>query len=210
MIRASRLPWALIAMLSFGCGGNMLDVDPTVVPGTDDGVQSESPAGAPSLIRQAQRDRSGGDDPAAAVRAYVKRDGLFVDVPFLAGRRLSVVPEAVLADQAGAFIEELSLGEGRVERRHERLVLRVWNDRIYEVVVTLPHPMDRSTALGVSGFPLDLGAGIDATNEWRVDNYWNLRRISLTRLADGSEQFVELRAHKWMANELEFVEPWMP
>ena len=84
----------------------------------------------PSLIQQAS------EQAGAGGTAYVKHEGLHVDIPYLMGKQLDGLPPAVIADQLGQEegrkvddrwgTVEIDYGKKRVglHGRHEHAVLR--------------------------------------------------------------------------------------
>jgi len=143
-----------------------------------------------SLIEQAERRASAGPAGTAerrrATAGYTKREGLHIDIPYLSGRRLSEIPPDVTEDQLGAEISREELPEAEEHIVFARAELWTYDGRIYRIRKGLAHPMDIPTALGTSGFPLDLGTPVVATNEVRWNRTWNQRKISLQRtLSDG-------------------------
>ena len=145
----------------------------------------------PSLIEQVE-ERQGSDSvaslpPVAArkgkprQRPYVKRTGLHIDIPWLGGRRLEEIPAEVVADQLGVEISREELPQDEVQVVFEKADLWLYDGRIYRVRKELAHPMDIPTALGTSGYPLDLGVPIDGTDEVRWNRAWNERRMRLLK-----------------------------
>jgi hypothetical protein len=120
--------------------------------------------------------------PPAPRVPYKKRDGLHIDIPFLAGRRLADLEGEILLDQVGQEVEREDEA-GRTHITFERAELWVEDGKIYRVQKLLAHPMDVPTALGTSGFPLDLGQPISGVNEVRWNHAWNMRRVRLLRTA---------------------------
>ncbi|MCP4871850.1 MAG: hypothetical protein GY898_24350 [Proteobacteria bacterium] len=171
-------------------------------------VRGRTPATeSPSLIEQAeQREasrRATGTAPAArAARGYVKREGLHLDVPYLNGRRLAELPPDVIADQLGAELVRTDLPEGEEHLEFEKAQVWTYDGRIYRIRKKLAHPMDIPTALGTSGFPLDLGTPIDATMEIRWNRAWNQRRISLIRTSGDPRLYAEIDVWRFMPKEL--------
>jgi len=166
------------------------------------GLACNSPAeGTPSLIVQAEKQESAlqrgtaRSEEAAAAKApqvargsgYVKRTGLHIDLPYLANRRLDSLSPEVLADQLGAQLSRKELPETEEELDFDKAQVWLYDGRIYRIRKKLAHPMDIPTALGTSGFPLDLGAPIESTSELRWNFTWNMRRIRLER-APGDER----------------------
>ena len=162
---------------------------------------------APSLIEQA-REREA--EPAVVRRArgerpvakYTKREGLHIDIPYLSGRRLNEVPPAVLQDQLGELVSTEELPEDEEHLVYEKAEVWVYDGRLYRIRKLLAHPMDMSTALGTSGFPLDLGAPIDATVEVRWNHVWNQRRLRLLKNQGDGRTYDVIDSVKFLPKEL--------
>ena len=124
----------------------------------------------PSLIRQAdRRSDERRQDVAVTRRGYVKREGLHIDIPYLGGRRMGEIAPEVVEDQLGEQVTSTELPEAEEHLVFDKAEVWTHDGRIYRIRKQLAHPMDIPTALGTSGFPLDLGRPIDATTEVR----WN-------------------------------------
>ena len=137
---------------------------------------------APSLIQQAEERAAGRTGERPDRRAgYVKREGLHIDIPYIGGRRLAELGATVLEDQLGERISATELPEAEEHIVFAQAEVWTHDGRIYRIRKQLAHPMDIPTALGTSGFPLDLGQPIDATNEVRWNSVWNQRRVRLIR-----------------------------
>jgi hypothetical protein len=171
---------------------------------------------APSLIAQAQEQEQG---PAAASGAspqqvgpqaalqvaraggYVKRGGLHIDAPYLANREINSIAPEVLADQLGAQLARKELPETEEELNFEKADVWLYDGRIYRVRKKLAHPMDIPTALGTSGFPLDLGPPIESTSELRWNFTWNMRRITLERSREDERLYVAIDVYAFLPKE---------
>lgn len=180
----------LVVLLSLGRGGGA----------------GSGPA-TPSLIEQA-RERQ---EPSAATErrpgqrppvVYTKRKGLHIDIPYLSGRKLSTVPSREVADQLGAEVSREELPEDEVHVVFEKAELWTYDDRIYRIRKQLVHSMDVPTALGTSGFPLDLGTPIDATSEVRWNNTWNQRRLRLVKNPADGRLYDVIDVVKFLPKEL--------
>jgi len=172
-------------------------------------VRQRAPATAdsPSLIeqadeRQVQARLRGAAPVERASRGYVKRSGLHIDVPYLSGRRLAELPPDVVADQLGAELVRTDLPEGEEHLEFEKVEVWTYDGRIYRIRKRLAHPMDIPTALGTSGFPLDLGSPIDATMEIRWNRTWNQRRISLIRTPEDRRLYAAIDVYRFLPKEL--------
>jgi hypothetical protein len=146
----------------------------------------------PSLIEEAAVQAED-----AGIAPYEKREGLTIDIPYLVGQRFDNLPPEVVADQLG---EETGRGEGAYagtsEIRFPERTLGLYDGEIYQVIVKLEYPMDITTAMGVTGFPLHVPRCIDATLECRLVHHWGMRQISLMRSEKGADTFDEIRV--WM------------
>ncbi|MCK6526357.1 hypothetical protein L6R50_01930 [Myxococcota bacterium] len=160
--------------VAWGCGG------------------AEAPAGRPSLIAQAEKVRRERAPPK-----YKKKEGLHVDVPYLAGREFASIDPQDIEEQLGPQRERAVLPDGQVVVRYEKAEIRLWRGRIFHIRYPFAAPMDRKTAYGVCGFPLDLGPAIEASKEVRVNNAWGMRRISLRRIAADAPQFDQIEVWKF-------------
>jgi hypothetical protein len=164
-------------------------------------------ADSPSLIaqaeqREAQRLARGAAPLVRAARGYVKPEGLHIDVPYLSGRRIAEIPPDVIEDQLGALLLRTELPEGEEHLQFEKVDLWTYDGRIYRIRKNLTHPLDIPTALGTSGFPLDIGRPIDATMEVRWNRSWNQRRISLIRTAEDHRLYGQIEVWRFMPKEL--------
>jgi len=178
-----------------------------VAPGCDRSLEE-----SPSLIAQAQEQEqrssaaTRANAPQAAVQAgratgYVKRDGLHIDAPYLANREINSIAPEVLADQLGAQLARKELPESEEELTFEKADVWLYDGRIYRVRKKLAHPMDIPTALGTSGFPLDLGPPIDSSSELRWNFTWNMRRIRLERARDDERLYVAIDVYAFLPKE---------
>jgi len=149
------------------------------------------PATRPSLIEQAQRLRE-----ERAPTKYERKEGLHVDVPYLVGREYASLAPDVVEDQLGKLTRRAAEPDGQVVMEFEKAELRLWRGRIFYLRYPFPAPMDRRTAYGVCGFPLEMGPTIEATLEVRVNNFWGMRRISLRRVAADAPQFKQIEVWK--------------
>ena len=140
-------------------------------------------------------------EPIRRPVGYQKRKGLHIDMPFLAGRRLSELTEEVIADQLGVAIEVQELPENESHAVYDKVDLWLHDGRIYRIRKELSHPMDVPTALGTSGFPLDLGTPIESSNELRWNHTWNMRRIRLVKSKQDSRLYVQIEVYGFLPKE---------
>ena len=148
-----------------------------------------------SLIEQADQRRAHNAERAAdrqtarqaeSRRGYIKREGLHIDMPYLGGRRLDELTPDTIADQLGVEISRERLPESEEHIVFDKAEVWTYDGRIYRTRKDLAHPMDVPTALGTSGFPLDLGPPTESANELRWNGIWRQRRIRLFKNpADG-------------------------
>jgi len=161
----------------------------------------------PSLIEQAREVQASpvirpGDRSQRPVATYTKREGLHIDIPYLSGRRLTEVAPRALADQLGAQLSREELPEDEEHLVYEKAEVWIYDGRIYRVRKILAHSMDMSTALGTSGFPLDLGRPIDATVEVRWNHVWNQRRLRLMKNPADGRTYNVIDVVKFLPKEL--------
>lgn len=81
---------------------------------------------------------------------------------------------------------EIWLHEGRIYRLHKRLA----------------HPMDLPTALGTSGFPLDIGRPINAARELRWNRAFSMRRIQLFKNEKDPRLVDAIEVYRFLPREL--------
>lgn len=139
-----------------------------------------------SLIEQAELQKAARKAAAptatkASRSAYVKREGLHIDLPYLGGRRLAEVPPDAIDDQLGGLLQSEELPENEEHLVFEKAEVWTYDGRIYRVRKQLGHAMDIPTALGTSGFPLDLGRPVESRGEVRWNHVWNQRRLKLIK-----------------------------
>ncbi len=138
----------------------------------------------------------------ARARGYVKREGLHIDMPYLAGRYFADIPASVVEDQLGEVMirEELPGDEDHIVCARAELWLH--EGRIYKIHKRLAHPMDLPTALGTSGFPLDIGTPIDATRELRWNRAFSMRRIKLFKNDADPRLLDAIEVYRFLPREL--------
>lgn len=152
----------------------------------------------PSLIAEAQAERA----DKVADDGYVKREGLHVDIPYLAGKRYELLPAELVAEQLGEELGRQTLEPfDTVEIDFGDKKIRMIDGEIYYVSYTFDYPMDLTTAIGVSGFPLRIPDALEATLECRLVHHWGLRQISLMRSSADADTFTEIRAWKYRPQE---------
>jgi hypothetical protein len=170
--------WPLLAVALAGCGSDE----------------------RPSLIQEAeeQREAETRDD------GYVKREGLHIDMPYLSGKRYDILPAELVADQLGEEVERRTLGHWEAtEIDFGDKQVRLIDGEIYYLSYSFDAPMDLTTALGVSGFPLRVPAALEATLECRLIHHWGLRQISLMRTGADADTFQEIRVWKYRPQEVQ-------
>lgn len=172
-------------------------------------------AGTPSLIEQAEdREQADAQAPSSVVprgtsgsgsvpiSGYMKRAGLHIDIPFLADRRLDSLSQTQTVDQLGVLISRKKLPENEEEVLFDKTQVWLYDGRIYRIRKKLAHPMDIPTALGTSGFPLDLGPPIEASSELRWNFSWSMRRIRLERTRDDERLYKAIDVYAFLPKEL--------
>ena len=135
-------------------------------------------------------------------RGYVKREGLHIDMPYLGGRRLSELTPDTIADQFGVEISREPLPESEEHIVFDKADIWTYDGRIYRVRKDLAHPMDVPTALGTSGFPLDLGPPIESSNELRWNSTWKQRRIRLFKHKGDGRLYDTIEVWRFLPKEL--------
>jgi hypothetical protein len=134
-------------------------------------------------------------------RVYQKPDGVFVDVHFLCGQDFERVRDQLSA-QMGGMLEAVELeGKNGRELRLERGLVRVVDDRVYMIRVSLPEALRRAEALAATGFPPAVGQYITTQGEYRLNQEWGFRRVRLKRLDTRSELVTQVEAWRWKPNE---------
>lgn len=126
------------------------------------------------------------------VRSYSKPEGLHIHLPYLAGKELARLDPEVVQDQLGVEISREDLGSGQTKIVMEKAEVWLLDGQMYRIRQALAHPMDIPTALGVSGFPLDLGPPIDGAREVRWNRAWNMRRIRLERSTEDKRLYTHI------------------
>lgn len=164
-----------------------------------------------SLIEQAEERQAVQSERAAerralgearAKRGYVKREGLHIDMPYLGGRRLDELTPDTIADQLGVEISREALPESEEHVVFDKAELWTYDGRIFRVRKDLAHPMDVPTALGTSGFPLDLGPAVESSNELRWNSTWRQRRIRLFKNPADGRLYDTIEVWRFLPKEL--------
>ncbi len=132
---------------------------------------------------------------------YTKRPGLHIDLPFLAGKELARLDPEIVQDQLGVEISRTELGEGQEHVIMEKAEVWLLDGEMYRLRQQLAHPMDIPTALGVSGFPLDLGPPIEGANEVRWNRAWNMRRMRLERSKEEPRLYTHIDVWRFLPRE---------
>ncbi len=132
---------------------------------------------------------------------YSKREGLHIDLPFLGGKELARLDPAIVQDQLGVEISRSDLAEGQEHVIMEKAEVWLLDGEMYRIRQEFAHPMDIPTALGVSGFPLDLGPPIDGANEVRWNRTWNMRRLRLERSKAQPRLYTHIDAWRFLPRE---------
>jgi hypothetical protein len=141
-------------------------------------------------VRRTSRDAMDG--------AYVRPKGVFVDVPYFAGRDLEAARDEAIAQLGGKPTQDSPTDDGARRLVFPRGSLRVVGGRIQAVSVTLPEPVRRSEALGVLNIPAVAETYRPYRLEFRLANVRGLRRIQLHRVAPGSEDIGRVEAWKFL------------
>lgn len=133
--------------------------------------------------------------------AYVKPADVYVDVRHFCGQRLDAV-RVELTDQLGErqSVRELGAVDGR-EFQFIRGTVREVGGTIYMVSVPLIEPMYRRVALQQTGFPAFSTSVIRLSNEFRINNSWDFRRIRMKRIERDAEMVSEVEAWRWIPRD---------
>lgn len=132
---------------------------------------------------------------------YVKPADVYVDVRHLCGQRMDAV-RVELNEQLGdrQNVRELGAVDGR-EIQFIRGTIREVGGTIYMVSVPLIEPMYRRVALQQTGYPAFAGGVIRLSNEFRINNSWDHRRIRMKRVARDAEMVSEVEAWRWIPRD---------
>lgn len=168
----------------------------------------EDPGELGSLIQEADERsaRGAGARDVAKVQSrnasrYVKREGLHIDMPYLAGRELAQIEPEDIADQLGVQISKETLAEGELHIVFDKAEIWTLDGTIYRVRGELAHTMDIPTGLGVSGFPLSLSNPIDGARNVRWNRQWGTRRIELIRSKEDRRLFTHIDVWDFLPRE---------
>ena len=82
-----------------------------------------------------------------------------------------------------------------------RGTIREVEGTIYMVSVPLIEPMYRRVALQQTGYPAFSGGVIRLSNEFRINNSWDHRRIRMKRVARDAEMVSEVEAWRWIPRD---------
>ena len=140
------------------------------------------------------------DLPETSTTAYVKPDGVYIDVSHLTSRSFRDNRD-LIGDQLGELISSRSLHDEVTEMTFAHAVVRLSEDRIFMMRVPLEEPMRRSDALQQLGFPLFADRYITFHREFRLNHEWNFRRIRLLRLEPGSELIDTVELWRYIPGE---------
>ncbi len=132
---------------------------------------------------------------------YVKPADVYVDVRHLCGQRIDAV-RVELYEQLGnrQNVRDLGAVDGR-EIQFIRGTIREVEGTIYMVSVPLIEPMYRRVALQQTGFPAFSGGVIRLSNEFRINNSWDYRRIRMKRVARDAELVSQIEAWRWIPRD---------
>ncbi len=159
-----------------------------------------------SLIEQAEQQKEAetlASAPAAArPTGYTKPEGLHIDLPYLGGRRLAELEPAAIDEQLGGQLGREELPENEEHFIFEKAEVWTYDGRIYRVLKELAHPMDIPTALGTSGFPLNLGRPTESKNEARWNHVWNQRRVRLLKSPTDDRLYVAIDVWRFIPKDL--------
>jgi hypothetical protein len=151
----------------------------------------------PLLVAKAELAETTSNQPTA----YVKPADVYVDVRHFCGQRLDAV-RVELSQQLGdrQSVRELGAVDGR-EIQFIRGSIREVGGTIYMVSVPLLEPMYRRVALQQTGFSVFSGGVIRLSNEFRINNSWDFRRIRMKRIERDAEMVSEVEAWRWIPRD---------
>ena len=141
------------------------------------------------------------DLPSKQPAVYVKPSDVYVDIRHLCGQRLDAV-RVELNEQLGnrQSVRDLGSVDG-IEYQFIRGTIRVAEGTIYMVSVPLIEPMYRRVALQQTGFSAFSGGVIRLSNEFRINNSWDFRRIRMKRIARDAEMVSSVEAWRWIPRD---------
>ncbi len=183
-----------------GACGRSTDLPPSLIAQADQQAKSTEAKASPELGKPGSAVDAGALGDART--GYIKREGLHIDLPYLAGRNYAELSESVVQDQLGALVERSELPENEDRIVHRKAEIWLYDGRIYRIRKQLEHSMDLPTALGTSGFPLSLGAPIEASNELRWNNTWTMKRIRLMKAPNDERYYTTIEVYRFMPKEL--------
>lgn len=178
----------LVVSLGGGCGD-----DPGELGSLIEEADDRSTRGAGSRDVATMQNRK--------VSRYVKREGLHIDMPYLAGREIVQIEPDDVAEQLGVEISRETLAEGELHIVFDKAEVWTLDGTVYRVRGELAHTMDIPTALGVSGFPLSLSNPIDGARNVRWNRQWGTRRIELVRSEQDRRLFTHIDVWDFLPRE---------
>ena len=132
---------------------------------------------------------------------YIRPEGVMVDLQYLGGRRFSGSRDVILA-QLGTRLDSRTLSETRGEEHtFDHGAIRVLDDTIYMLEVTLPTPLRRHEALAMVGLPTVVDRYTTLSREYRIYHEWGFRRIQMTRESRDNELVTAVVAWQWLPGE---------
>jgi len=127
---------------------------------------------------------------------YQRAEGVLIDIYHFGGRSYEALRSDV-TDQFGPVQERVELGTRKgTEVRFANGRLRVLEGTIYMVAVTLPHPVTRSEALEMTGFPPFVDKWGSTHKEFRLSHAWDYERIIMTRARPRGDRVKSVEAWK--------------
>ena len=143
----------------------------------------------------------GTEDSSNEAAPYVKPADVYVDIRHLCGQRMDAVRVELNEPLGGRqSVRELGAVDGR-EIQYIRGTIRVVDGTIYMVSVPLIEPMYRRVAFQQTGFPAFSGGVIRLSNEFRINNSWDYRRIRMKRVSRDAEMVSEIEAWRWIPRD---------
>lgn len=131
------------------------------------------------------------------VQAYVRSEGVYVDIQYLGGRNYDEVRGEVSIQLGDAKeVNDLGVLDG-TEYVLERGRVKVVDDTIYLIHVDLPRPMRQTTALYSTGLPADIDRPYNLTNEVRLRWHGGFDRVRLGRESREGDMVIWVEALKF-------------
>ncbi|MFT5685654.1 MAG: hypothetical protein ACI8RZ_006608, partial [Myxococcota bacterium] len=127
-----------------------------------------------------RRDQLSEDLPEADTTPYEIPEGVYIDISRVTSRPFRDSRDEI-GDQLGELLSTRQLHDGVTEMTFDRAVIRMSDDRIFMIRVTLPQPLRRSESLQLLGFPLFVDNYLSFHREFRLNHEWDFRRIRLKR-----------------------------